>query len=278
MSASKNKKRTVFYLSDRTGITTEKLAHCLLTQFEYIQFDRIVIPYLDNVHKAQQTKQEIDAYALRDGERPLVFSTLIDDNLRHIIKQANCYLIDFFDAFINPLEVELGAPSSHAAGRTHSMQSYSEYKIRMDALNFALATDDGTSTKRYQDADVIVIGASRSGKTPTCLYLALNNAIFAANYPITEDELPSDTLPAAIRNFKEKLVGLLIDPLRLQQIRAERKPDSRYASLEQCRFEIENLKALYLANHIQFIDSTTMSIEEIAASIMHLHRLQRRSH
>lgn len=271
-------KRTVFYLSDRTGITTEKLAHCLLTQFEHIRFDRIVFPYLDSEEKAQNARQRIDEFAQRDGQRPLVFSTLIDDHLRGIIKQANCYLIDFFDAFINPLEVELGTASSHAAGRTHSMQSYSDYKLRMDALNFSLATDDGTSTKRYQDAEVIVIGASRSGKTPTCLYLALNNAIFAANYPITEDELPSDALPTPIRAYKDKLIGLLIDPQRLQQIRAERKPNSRYASLEQCRFEIENLESLYRSNHIQYIDSTTMSIEEIAASIMHLRGLQRRTH
>jgi len=273
-----DKKRAVFYLSDRTGITTEKLAHCLLTQFENIQFERLVFPYLDSEEKAQKVRLRIEEYAARDGQRPLVFSTLIDDKLRNIIKQANCYLIDFFDAFINPLEVELGEASSHAAGRTHSMQSYSEYKVRMDALNFALATDDGTSTKRYQDADVIVVGASRSGKTPTCLYLALNNAIFAANYPITEEELPSDALPLAIRAFKDKLVGLLIEPERLQQIRSERRPDSRYASLEQCRFEIDNLKALYNSNHIQYIDSTSMSIEEIAASIMHLRQLQRRSH
>jgi len=267
-------KRTVFYLSDRTGITTEKLAHCLLTQFEHIQFERLVFPYLDTEEKARNTRLAIDEVAQRDGQRPLVFSTLIDDNLRNIIKQANCYLIDFFDTFINPLEVELGAASSHAAGRTHSMKSYSDYKHRMDALNFALATDDGTNSKRYQDADIIIIGASRSGKTPTCLYLALNNAVFAANYPITEDELPSENLPGAIRSYKDKLIGLIIEPERLQQIRAERKPNSRYASLEQCRFEIDSLTTLYRSNHIPFIDSTAMSIEEIAASIMHLRKLQ----
>ena len=278
MQTNGEHKRTVFYLSDRTGITTEKLAHCLLTQFDNIVFERLVIPYLDTEEKAQKARQRIDEFAERDGQRPLVFSTLVDDHLRAIIKQSNCYLIDFFDAFINPLEVELGAASSHAAGRTHSMQSYSDYKIRMDALNFALATDDGTSTKRYQDADVIVVGASRSGKTPTCLYLALNNAIFAANYPITEEDLPNDHLPFAIRAYRDKLVGLIIEPHRLRQIRSERRPDSRYASLEQCRFEIDNLIALYRNNHIQYIDSTAMSIEEIAASIMHLRQLQRRAH
>jgi len=278
MAQEKQLKRTVFYLSDRTGITTERLAHALLTQFENIEFERHVIPYLDNEDKVNAVVNEINQVAERDLHRPLVFSTLIDDNLRKTVKHANCYLIDFFDTFINPLEVEIGAASSHAAGRTHSMQSYSEYKLRMDALNFSLATDDGTSTKRYQDADIIIIGASRSGKTPTCLYLALNNAIFAANFPITEEDMPSDSLPAPIRTYKDKLVGLIIEPQRLQQIRAERKPNSRYSSLAQCEFEIENLLALYRSNHIQFIDSTTMSIEEIAASILHMQKLKRRNH
>lgn len=266
-------KRSVFYLSDRTGITTEKLAHCLLTQFDDIEFERTIVPYLDNMEKAQQTAARINQVANADNQRPLVFSTLIDDELRAVIKQSQCYLIDFFDAFINPLEVELGSASNHAAGRTHSMQSYSQYKHRMDALNFALATDDGTSTQRYKDAEIIIIGASRSGKTPTCLYLALHNAVFAANYPITEDDLPCEQLPQTIRKYKHKLVGLLISPERLQQIREERRPDSRYASLEQCRFEVQNLLALYQSQHIHYVDSTSMSIEEIASSIMHIRHL-----
>lgn len=252
------------------------LAHALLTQFEDIEFEKISCPYLDSLDKAREMVARIDRTAREDGCRPLLFSTLIDKEVRDLIAQSNGLLIDFFDAFISPLEAELGIPSSHASGRSHGVGNYGAYKARIDAINFALANDDGVSTRQYPAADIVLIGVSRSGKTPTCLYLALQYGILAANYPLTENDLGGRRLPGPLAPYKEKLFGLSLQPERLQRIRSERRPDSRYARLEQCRYEVQAAEALFRREGIPFLDTSIMSIEEIATSIMHQTGLKRR--
>jgi len=269
-------KRTVFFISDRTGITAEMLGQSLLSQFEGMDFDKINCPFTDSAEKAAAVVGQINQAAQNNGCRPLVFSSLVDPELREQVTQSDGVLYDLFDAFIHPLELELGIQSSHAVGRSHGMGVYATYKRRIDAVNFTLANDDGATTRHYPDADIILIGVSRSGKTPTCLYLALHYGIFAANYPLTEDDLGTNCLPKALAPYRDKLFGLTIDPGRLQQIRRERRPNSPYSSAEQCRVELQAAEALYRHEHIPFLDTSAVSIEEIATTILQKTSLKRR--
>src|SRR6187402_600008 len=217
-------RRTVFFVSDQTGVTAETMGHSLLTQFDGMEFRPITLPFITSVDKAREAAAKIDQ--------------AVHDDVRDALKQARCLFLDFFDAFLGPLEQELGRASAHVLGRAHGMADVNAYTMRINATNFALANDDGAQTRDYERADVILIGVSRSGKTPTCVYMALQYGAFAANYPLTEDDLEGLRLPAVVEPYRRKLFGLTIEPGRLQQIRQERRPDSRYASAQQCAFEV----------------------------------------
>jgi len=262
-------KRTVFYLSDRTGITSEMLGHSLLTQFEGVDFQQVTLPYIDSVDKAEEAVHRINLAAEQDGVRPLLFSTLVNVEVREIISESKGMMLDFFDTFIDPLEKELRTHATTVVGRSHGIGAYESYKARIDAVNFALRSDDGSDLRDYPAADIILIGVSRSGKTPTCLYLALQYGLFAANYPITEDDMNSSFLPVSLEPFRNKLFGLSIDPMRLHQIRQERRSNSRYASLQQCEYEVSKVNEIYRRENIPFIDTSSASIEEIATTVLH---------
>lgn len=260
--------RTVFFISDRTGITSETLGHSLLTQFENIEFNLVRLPYLDTPEKARKLVRLIEDAHAHEGQRPIVFSTLLDDEIRVIVSRSQALMLDFFDTFIGPLEQELGVESTHKVGRSHGVGDFAIYNARIEAVNYALAHDDGVSTQHYGAADIILLGVSRSGKTPTCLYLALQFGVRAANYPLTEEDLDRDTLPSVLIPYKKKLFGLLIDARRLQQIREQRRPNSRYASPQQCREEVRRIQQMFRSERIPFIDTTNRSIEEIATTVM----------
>lgn len=269
--------RTVFIVSDRTGITAETLGHSLLTQFDAVKFNVVTVPFLNTPDKARALVARIQDAGGEAGLKPLVFSTLVNDELRDIVSDADALVIDFFDAFIGPLERELGISSTHASGKAHGMADYASYTNRIEAMNFALANDDGVTTRHYAKADVVLVGVSRSGKTPTSLYLALHYGLYAANFPLTADDLEQGTMPKSLLPFREKLFGLTIEPDRLAQIRNERRPDSKYAASEQVRFEVRSAEALYNENAIPYLNTTHMSIEEIATTIMHITGLKRRN-
>jgi regulator of PEP synthase PpsR (kinase-PPPase family) len=269
-------KRSVFFVSDRTGITAETLGNTLLTQFEAARFKKISLPFIDTPEKADRVVSRINRTAEEDGLRPLVFSTMVEPGLREIIGNSNGLLMDFFDTFISPIEAEIGVRSSYAVGRSHGIGAYADYKARIDAVNFALSHDDGVATRSYGFADLILIGVSRSGKTPTCLYLALQYGLLVANYPLTEEDLASTRLPASLESHKGKLFGLTIDAERLHQIRTERRPNSRYASLAQCRRELQWVEGLYGREKIPFINTSSFSIEEIATTVLHETGLKQR--
>ncbi len=268
-------KRSVFFVSDRTGITAEALGHSLLTQFEDVEFEQVALPFIDTVDKAREAVARINRAAAEDGQRPLLFSTLLNDEIREIFQNSEGLLLDFFDAFVNPLEDELGMASSHAVGRSHGIRTYSTYKERIDAVNFALNNDDGMRTSNYGHAEIILVGVSRSGKTPTCLYLALRYGILAANYPLTEEDLESGRLPRVLGTHRERLFGLTIDPERLHHLRRERRPEGRYATLTQCRHEVGAVEAMFRREGIPYVDTSTTSVEEIATLIVHRAGLER---
>lgn len=262
-----NKSRTAFFISDRTGITAESLGHSLLSQFEGIKFNRIRLPFMDSVDKARDALAQINETSITDGQRPLVFSTLILPAVRNIIEQSDALILDLFEMFIVPLEAELGVNSSHAVGRSHAAGM--NYSARMDAVNYALNHDDGGITRDLNRADIILVGVSRCGKTPTSLYLALQYSLYVANYPLVPEDFATESLPQALKPLRSKLHGLTIRPERLQQIRTERSPNSRYAALESCQSEVEQAESLMRQSNIPYLDVTTMSVEEIATTILY---------
>ena len=269
-------KRTVFFVSDQTGITAETMGHSLMTQFDGIEFRQVTVPFISTVDKAIEAVRKIDLVGEQEGVRPIVFSTLVQEEVRNVVRGSSGFFLDFFDPFLAPLENELKTQSTHMASRTHRMADAHSYAMRMDATNFALANDDGSAVRDYDRADLILVGVSRSGKTPTCLYLAMQYGIFAANYPLTDDDLESRRLPRALEGYNRKLFGLTIKPDRLQQIRNERRPDSPYSSATQVTFEVRAAESLFERNGIPVIDATDVSIEEISSRILDRTGIERR--
>lgn len=262
-------RRTVFLVSDGTGVTVETLGHSLLSQFESLEFRYVIIPFVTTEAKAREAVERINAEAENNAITPVVFSSLVNESIREIVAAAEALVLDFFTAFLSRLEQALGTASSHAAGRAHGMGSSSGYLSRIDAVNFSLATDDGLQPDRYREAQVILIGLSRVGKTPTCLYMALQYGIFAANYPLSEDELDTDVLPSILQPWRDRLYGLTIDPAQLSRIRNERRPGTVYAELARVRRDIRHAYDLFAVNRIPVIDTTSISVEEIAATILY---------
>ena len=261
-------KRTAFFISDSTGITAEVMGESLLSHFPSIEFERHSLTYVDNEEKARAAAETINAAALHDGQPPVVFDTLISESLRNIILASNSHCVDVINTFLSPLEKALGAPSSYNVGRPKIAAQSSQYNRRIDAVHFALDNDDGGRINRYNEADVILIGVSRSGKTPSCLYLALQFGIYAANFPITEEDLETTSLPKALAPYKDRLFGLTIHPERLSNIRSERLNDSRYASTRQCEREVQEALTMFERFKIPYIDTTDCSIEEISTRIL----------
>jgi [pyruvate, water dikinase]-phosphate phosphotransferase / [pyruvate, water dikinase] kinase len=259
--------KPVFYISDGTGITAETIGHSLLTQFAGVQFETVRIPFVDTVEKASLAADRIQQKALDSGEKPIVINTIIDREINRILANCGGLILDVFAPFIAPLEIELGIASEARIGHAHGMVDFAAYENRINATNYALTHDDGIDLD-YDEADLILVGVSRSGKTPTCLYLALHYGVKAANYPLTEEDLENDELPKRLKLHRRKLFGLTIDPVRLQHIRTERKPNSRYATLEQCKKEVAIAEALFRNEQIHHLSTTHTSIEEIASKIL----------
>ncbi len=266
--------RTVFFVSDQTGVTAETLGHSLMTQFEGQEFRPVTLPFVSSPDKAEEAVRRINR-AASQGLRPIVFSTLVQDDLREILMGANALFLDLFSTFVGPLERELDARSTHRAGRAHGMADLAAYTTRIEATNFSLANDDGSGGD-YAHADVVLIGVSRVGKTPTCVYMALQYGVFAANYPLTEDDLEAGRLPPRLEPYRAKLFALTIRPERLQQIRNERRPDSRYASRQQVLYELRAAEALFSRYALPWLDTTECSIEEIASRILNTSGIERR--
>lgn len=268
--------RSVFFLSDQTGVTAEALGHSLMTQFTGQKFRQMTVPFIDCEDKAREAVQTINSASKRDALKPLVFSTLVQPELRAIVKEADGLHLDIFDAFLEPLSIELKEPPTFTLGGAHGMSDIEAYMRRMEATNFALANDDGGISRNYDAADVILVGVSRSGKTPTCLYLALQYGVYAANYPLTDEELENGALPDFLVEQKHKLYGLTIAPERLRQIRKERRPLGKYSSAQQVRFELREAAKLFSRYGIPYVDTTAFSIEEISSRILNSTGVERR--
>jgi len=251
-------RRTVFFVSDGTGITVEMLGHSLLTQFDGIEFDQRTVPFIDSVEKAQACVSRINEASASGNGRPVVFTTLVNPEIRETVRKAEAFVLDLFESFLDPLEGEFGAKSTHTVGRSHSARDAKGYTHRIDAINFALAHDDGASSRDLDKADVILVGA--------------------ANCPLIPEDFDRMSLPGALQAHRRKLFGLSIAPERLREIRNERRPNSQYADLENCRYEVQQAEKLMSREGIRWANSTTKSIEEIATTIMQEFRLERRGY
>ena len=260
--------RTVFFISDGTGITAETFGNAILAQFE-MKPRHVRLPFIDTVDKAHQAVRQINHTGEVEGKKPVVFTTLVNMEVLKVI-QEGCkgMLLDMFGTFVHPLEEELGIKSHHRVGRFSDVSRSKEYTDRIEAINFSLAHDDGQSNRDLAGADVILVGVSRSGKTPTSLYLAMQCGLKAANYPLIPEDFERRQLPPALVPFRSKIFGLTISPDRLAEIRAERRPNSRYASLENCRMEVSEAEAMMRRAGIRWLSTTTKSIEEIATTIL----------
>ena len=260
--------RTVFFVSDGTGITAETFGNAILAQFEF-KPRHVRLPFIDTVDKAHQAVRQINHTGEVEGKKPIVFTTLVNMDVLKVI-QEGCkgMLLDMFGTFVHPLEEELGIKSHHRVGRFSDVSRSKEYTDRIEAINFSLAHDDGQSNRDLAGADVILVGVSRSGKTPTSLYLAMQCGLKAANYPLIPEDFERRQLPPALVPFRSKIFGLTISPDRLAEIRAERRPNSRYASLENCRMEVSEAEAMMRRAGIRWLSTTTKSIEEIATTIL----------
>jgi regulator of PEP synthase PpsR (kinase-PPPase family) len=269
-------RKRVFFVSDRTGITVEALGSSLLTQFSDLDTLRVTLPFIDTIPKAIQVVAQVNEAHRESGQRPLLFSSIVDDAVRAEINKCDALVLDVFERFIVPLENELGMRSMHAVGKSHSVSNVKDYNHRIEAINYTLAHDDGVTHRGLEEADIVLVGVSRSGKTPTCLYMAMQFGIKAANYPLIPEDLEANRLPPPLGRLQGKVWGLSIAPERLHYIRSERRPDSRYASVENCRYEVSAAERLMKQAGIPYLDSTTKSIEEIATHMLHEAHLVRR--
>ncbi|GGB59319.1 posphoenolpyruvate synthetase regulatory kinase/phosphorylase PpsR [Shewanella inventionis] len=263
----------VFYISDGTAITAEVFGHAVLSQFP-IEFEALTIPFVETVQRAQKVKQQINDCFITTGERPLVFHSIINPEIRNVIFSSECVDYDFLNTFVAPLEQHLGVQAKPILHRTHGKGNHG-YETRIDAINYAMENDDGQTMKHMDKADIILLGVSRCGKTPSSLYLSMQFGIKAANYPFTEDDMDNLKLPESLKRNKSKLFGLTIDPQRLHEIRQSRMENSRYSSLRQCRLEVKEVEMMYKRERIPFVNTTNHSVEEIATKILDITGLER---
>ena len=259
--------RIVFIVSDGTGITAENFSQSILAQFE-ATFRHIRIPFVDSVDKAHDAVSNINQALNKYGVQPIVFTTLVNPELNHIVSKANGLILDMFQTFVAPLEAALGMKSTHAMNRLHHNADTEAYKNRIEAINYSLAHDDGQSNQNLIEADVILVGISRVGKTPTSLYLAMQYGLKAANYPLIPEDFERGHLPKDLIPYRQKIFGLMIDAERLSEIRNERRPGSNYAKLENCRYEINEATAMMKKQSIPWVLTTSKSIEEIATTVL----------
>lgn len=261
-------KRTVFFISDSTGITAKTLGQSILSQFDKFEYTPVVMPYVDDPEKARATVERIEQAQEHDGVPPIIFDTVINRELSRILSKAPGRRFDILDTYLTPLEKEIGISASERVGKAHGRANDPEYKDRIDAVHFAMENDDGANVRFYDKADLILIGVSRCGKTPTSLYMALQYGIFTANYPLTPDDMDDISLPNILRDYRQKLFGLTTNPERLSTIRNERRANSRYASIRQCEYEVSAAEAIYRRYGIPFVNTADYSVEEISAKIL----------
>ena len=258
----------VFFLSDSTGISAETMGNALLIQFPGLSFERTLIPFISSVEEAGQIVARLDEALDTSARTPLVFTTAASDEVRRELHRSRCPIIDFFDMHMQQVEAILETTGERLAARLHGVGDIKRYNSRMQAIEYTIEHDDGQSVRGLEKADVILVAPSRCGKTPTSMYLALQHGLFVANYPIVEEDLDGNDLPRPVRDLADRCFGLTTTPARLSAVRQERRPNSQYASREQCAFELRRTEAMFRRHRLPIADSSTKSVEELATIIL----------
>lgn len=255
-------------LSDSTGETLDAVAKAALAQFKGADPVKHLWPMVRNARQMERILEEVE-------KKPgLVMFTLVNEDIRDVLVKGcarlNMPYIPVMDAVMTALGKFLGEKAEAKPGRQHVLNQ--EYFQRIDAMHYTMAHDDGQAPRNLTEADVILLGVSRTSKTPTCIYLA-NRGIKAANIPV----VPNCPLPEELFNLKDKLiVGLFTSPDRLIQIRKNRllsmksEPNTDYVDIDAVTQEVQAARRLYAQNNWPVIDVTRRSIEETAAAIINL--------
>jgi hypothetical protein len=243
------------------------MGNALLIQFPDLRFERRLLPFITSVEEARRVVAILDTATARPVT-PLAFSTIAVEEVRQELLRTKCPLVDFFGMHMESVESILGAKGIRVAARLHGMGDVKRYNARMAAVEYAIEHDDGQSMRALDKADVILVAPSRCGKTPTTMYLALQHGIFVANYPLVDEDFASAELPRPVQALRERCFGLTTTPARLSQVRHERRPNSRYASLEQCSYELRQAEAMYRNHRLPVINSSTKSVEEMSTVIL----------
>ncbi|UZJ26248.1 pyruvate, phosphate dikinase/phosphoenolpyruvate synthase regulator [Rhodococcus antarcticus] len=266
----------VFFLSDSTGISAETMGNALLIQFPDVSFERTLIPFISTVEQAREVVAQLDE-AMEGPVTPLVFTTAAVDEVREELLRTRAPIIDFFGMHMGMVEAQLGQRGLREARRLHGVGDVRRYNSRMAAIEFAIEHDDGLGTRGLDRADVVLLAPSRCGKTPTAMYLALQHGLFVANYPLVDEDLETTDLPRPVQDLAGRCFGLTTTASRLSRVRQERRPDSRYASEDQCRWELRQAGEMYSTHHLPTVDTSAASVEEIAAVVIQTLARQRRA-
>ena len=268
--------RDVFYVSDGTAITAETCGHAVLSQFP-VEFNQMTLPFVESIERAKDVKSTINKRAKQTGEKPLIFYSIVIPEVKAIIEESEALFYDVLNMLVAPIQQDLQLQPKPHLHRTHSIHKNMEtYDDRIAAIEYTLAHDDGISLNGLEQADIILLGVSRCGKTPTSLYLAMQFGIRAVNYPFIEDDMSNLKLPAAIEAYRYKTFGLTIHSQRLQAIRNERYANSQYATAQQCEFELGKVEAMFRREAIPYLNTTDLSVEEISTRLLDMSGLKRK--
>lgn len=267
------KSKDIYYISDSTAILVKNLGHSLICQFPEINFIEEKFPFVNSVKEAQKVLAHI--LKRSGGRQPIVFSTIMNEDVRNVFNNSEIEFIDAYGHFLTRLEDCLEATALRVAGYYRTTTEVDLAK-RAENINFSLEHDDGTGLDGYPAADVILLGISRTGKTPISVYLATQMGLKAANFPLIDKYLTEYRLPDQIVRSKHKAVGLTTTPELLSSIRERRLPGSNYARLSTCLEEMDQADKIYKKYKIPTISSAGKSIEEIATQVSQELKLSKR--
>ena len=272
----KSQSRDVFYVSDGTAITCETLGHVVLGQFSFIPNEK-TFPFVESEDKVADVIKEIEISYQRDGIKPLVFFSIVVPEIREMLLKAPAHGYDVLESIVQKVQDDIQMEPQPKMQRSRSVSKDSDtYFDRIAAIEYTLAHDDGITLKGLDEADIILLGVSRSGKTPTSLYMAMQFGLRVVNYPFIAEDVKMMRLLPEFEIHRHKLFGLTINPERLNEIRENRLSGSEYASTEQCKLELDTVEALFRREAIPYINTSSLSVEEITTRILERAGMKRR--
>lgn len=271
-----SQRRDVFYVSDGTAITCETLGHVVLGQFA-VQPNEKTFPFVESDEKLSELLKQIQRSYQLHGVKPLVFFSMVIPEMRTRLLQAPAHFYDVLESIVQRVSLDIEMEPAPKLQRSRSVGKDSDtYFDRIAAIEYTLAHDDGVSLKDLDRADIILLGVSRSGKTPTSLYMAMQFGLRVVNYPFIAEDMHAMRLLPEFEFHRHKLFGLTINAERLTEIRENRLAGSEYASNQQCQQELATVEALFRREAISCINTSSLSVEEISTRILERTGLKRR--